>query len=426
MSVIGIRHEDKSRHERRIPLVGEDMEALHREAGITFWVQKSPQRVFVDSEFVGRRGVELVEDLQGCPVILGVKEIPVHQLQPETTYVFFSHTIKGQAQNMPMLRRLMELSCTLLDYECIVDGQGRRQVAFGVHAGMAGAIDSLWALGQRWATAGVHTPLTQLRPAHTYGEVADALAALSQVSAACRRDDAFRAQDPVVLGVTGGGRVAQGAHRVLDALSPLDLSADALGLAPSSPGRFVRVAFDDSHLVEANDGSPFCLNRYLEAPEAFRPIFEARYARHLTVLIHGIYWEPKYPRVLTKAGAKDPGRLQVVGDVSCDIEGSIEYTVRATDPDAPTFVYDPEVDQIRMGFEGNGVLVMAVDILPTELPRDASRSFSQALKPHIRCLAEHDFRRGVDGLPQALRRAVIVDRGRLAPDYAYLAPFVEA
>jgi alpha-aminoadipic semialdehyde synthase len=419
MQPIGIREEDKSPFERRVPLVPDDLDALSREAGIRFRIQRSDRRAFGDSEFEGLRGTELVQRLEGCPVVLGVKEIPVERLVPETTYLFFSHTVKGQAYNMPMLRRLAELRCTLIDYERIVDDDGRRLVAFGAHAGMAGAIDTVWSLGQRWAALGRPTPLAGLQPAHRYRDRAAAEAALSRAAEACRSDPAFRARDPVVIGVTGGGRVAGGANQVLDALDPVEASPESLATA-SAPGRFVRVRFDERHFAEPLDGAPFELQRYYDAPEAHRAIFEERYLRKLTVLLNGIYWEPRYPRLLTKEGAKDPGRLVVVGDVSCDIEGSVEITVRPTDPGAPTYVYDPRRGVETPGFEGPGLSVMAVDILPTELPRDASLAFSQALRPFVEALAGHDFASGLEGLPAPLRRAAILDRGRLTEAYAYL------
>lgn len=424
MQRIGIRREDKSEFERRVPLVPEDLGRLHREHGIRFRVQRSPQRAILDGEFGAVEGVELVQDLDGCPVVMGVKEIPVTALRPSTTYLFFSHTVKAQSYNMGMLRRLMDLGCTLIDYERIVDERGVRKVAFGGHAGMAGAIDTLWSLGRRWAALGVPTPLERLEPAHRYGNLEEAKQAIAAAARACRADPGFAAQDPVVLGVTGAGRVAQGAHEVLDALEPVDVAPEALDGATSAPGRFIRVCYEEPHFAEPLDGSPFDLQRYYDRPEVHRGIFEDRYLPLLTAWVNAIYWEPRYPRLLSKAGVDKARRLVVVGDVSCDIEGSVEITLRATDPGAPTFVYDPGTGDGRAGFEGPGIAVMAVDILPTELPRDASEAFSQALVPLVPALAEHDFAQGLDGLPPALLRAAILDRGRLTEPYAYLAPSV--
>ena len=139
---IGIRAEDKSEWERRTPLVPEDMAAL-RADGLPVVVQASPQRAFKDEEYT-RAGIPLQADLSDCDVIIGLKEIPSDRLAPDKTYIFFSHVIKGQPYNMPMLKRLMALGDTLIDYERIVDDQGRRLIAFGQYAGLAGMINGLW------------------------------------------------------------------------------------------------------------------------------------------------------------------------------------------------------------------------------------------------------------------------------------------
>lgn len=424
MNRVGIRREDKNRWEARIPLIPDDIARLRAE-GIDIRVQSSGRRAFGDAE-LSQLGVPVSAELDGCDVVMGVKEMPVDVFRPGTTYVFFSHVIKGQSYNMPMLRRLMELGCTLIDYERIVDAEGRRKVAFGFHAGLAGAIDTLWALGQRWAHLGVETPLAMLEPAHRYGSLHAAKTAIATMGRACRLDPQFETRAPVIVGVTGYGRVAQGAHEILDVLEPVEVPPEELGSVDCSRSQFVRVRFEERHLAEPLDHTGFDLSRYYAEPEAFRGIFGSRYLPHLTALVNAIYWEPRYPRLVREvdlsalyAVEKTP-RLQVIGDVSCDIEGSIEVTKKATDPSNPVYVWDVDRRAALDGFEGRGPAIMAVDILPTELPREASEAFSTALAPLMPSLASHDFARGLDGLAPELRRAVIVDRGRLTPDFAYL------
>nr|HPM25254.1 hypothetical protein [Phycisphaerae bacterium] len=135
--MIGIRREDKSQWEARVPLVPADVRVLIQEHGLAVQVQSSPIRRFAEAEYRAA-GATIVDDLRACPIILGVKEIPPRYFEPGKTYVFFSHTIKGQPANMPMLKRLLELGCTLIDYERIVDEHGRRLVFFGRFAGLAG------------------------------------------------------------------------------------------------------------------------------------------------------------------------------------------------------------------------------------------------------------------------------------------------
>ena len=140
---VGIRREDKSVWERRVPVVPADVPDLISQ-GLELIVQPSTIRVFGGEEYVAA-GARLQDDLGGCDVIIGVKEVPSHLLIPAKTYVYFSHVIKGQSYNMPMLARLLELGCTLIDYEKVTDEHGRRLIFFGRHAGWAGMLDTLWA-----------------------------------------------------------------------------------------------------------------------------------------------------------------------------------------------------------------------------------------------------------------------------------------
>jgi len=143
---IGIRREDKNRWERRAPLTPAHVQELVREQGRSVVVQPSPLRIYLDDDYRAA-GAVVDEDLSGCRVILAVKEVPPPLLIPGRTYLFFSHVIKGQASNMPMLRQVLERRCTLIDYEPILDRHGRRLIFFGRHAGYTGMIDALWAEG---------------------------------------------------------------------------------------------------------------------------------------------------------------------------------------------------------------------------------------------------------------------------------------
>jgi alpha-aminoadipic semialdehyde synthase len=118
--IIGIRYEDKYVMERRVPLIPIHVRKLVMEQGLQVYIETSAKRVYEDEEFENA-GAHVTYDLQECPVIFGVKEIPIAKLEPEKTYIFFAHVIKGQPHNMPMLRRLMELKCNLIDYEQTAD-----------------------------------------------------------------------------------------------------------------------------------------------------------------------------------------------------------------------------------------------------------------------------------------------------------------
>lgn len=431
---IGVRRENKSRWERRVPVTPAVARALTKEHDIRVHVQPSPIRAFAEDEFTAA-GAIVQEDLAACPVVFAVKEIPPALFRPGGAYMFFAHVIKGQPHNMPMLRRLLELGCTLIDYEKVTDEQGRRLIFFGRYAGLAGAIETLWALGQRLAAQGIMTAFAEMRHAYEYHDLAEATAAVAQVGAAIRTDGLPAACTPLTIGVAGYGNVSKGAWEILNLLPVEVIRPEELADITSGAGisRTVVYAttFREEHIVAPRgDLEPFDCQRYYDCPDNFRPIFE-RHLPHLSVLINGIYWDERYPRLvtvdalrrLTEAGHL---RLHVIGDISCDIEGAIECTVKATEPGQPVFVYDPLTSAIRDGHEGPGVVVMAVDILPSELPRDASESFSAVLQAHIPAIAAADYSTSFEelALPPEIKRAVIVHRGELTPAYRHLSRYL--
>lgn len=430
---VGIRREDKSVWERRVPVTPSVARQLLQEHGIQVVVQPSSVRAFSAAEFE-EAGAVVQESLSDCPVVLGIKEIPPATFEPGKVYVFFAHVIKGQPYNMPMLRRMLELGCTLVDYERIVDDQGRRLIFFGWHAGVAGALETLWALGRRLAWQGIVTPFTQLRHAYEYHDIAEAKAAVQAVADQVRREGLPAAILPLTIGVVGYGNVARGVWEVLNLLpiQPVEPAELLAGLpsapAGTDPSRTLYVAtFREEHTVRPNDPSqPFDLQHYYAHGHLYHGVFEA-YLPSLTAMINAVYWDARYPRLVTKEGlrrlfAAGPLKLQVIGDISCDIEGAVECTVKATEPGEPNYVYHPLTGQVVDGVEGEGVVVMAVDILPSELPRDASEDFSRALAPFIPALVSADYTVPFEALalPPEIKRAVIAYRGELTPAYRYL------
>lgn len=429
---IGIRAEDKSRWEARIPLVPEHLGTLVGEQGLDIVVQPSAQRTFREEEFTAA-GVTVQADLSDRDLVMGVKEMPMDQFQPGKTYLFFSHTIKGQPYNMDMLRDLMAKGCNLLDYETIVDEQNRRLVFFGVHAGLAGMVDSIWSLGQRLAAQGVQTPLAELLPAVKYPSLDAAKTAIAEAAAACNHQRSLESIGPVVIGVTGNGRVSKGAQEISALLAPIPITpAELLADKASEAGTFYQVIFEEQDMVRAKGDEAFDLQTYYESPERFEGRF-ADYLPHLSMLVNCIYWEDKYPRLVTKddlrglyADGAQP-KLRVIGDISCDIEGSVEATVKPSDPGNPVYVYDVAEDAAVDGFEGHGPLIMAVEILPTEIPRESSLAFSEALMPMMAGLASSDPSGSFEdwALPEPLKRAVILHKGELTERFAYIAKLMK-
>jgi len=431
---IGIRRETKSDWERRAPLTPDHVRELVASDGLRFVVQPATNRVFPDDAY-REAGATLSEDLSGCSVILGVKEIPADAFQPDTTYAFFSHTIKGQPQNMGMLRALLDRGCSLIDYERIVDARGRRLVGFSRFAGLAGMIDTLWTLGKRLAHEGIPSPFADLRRAWEYRDLEEATAAITAAGAAIAGGALPEAARPLVVGVAGRGAVSQGAQEILRLLPVVRVTPDDLASIDAHPERDRAVfttVFATRDLVRARDGlAPVDARHYKAHPEHYESDFE-RHLEHLSVLVTGIYWEPRYPRLVTREWVneryrREPApRLRVIGDVTLDLHGAVEITTTATAPDAPVYVHDVDRDESVMGVAGRGPVVLAVDFLPTELPVDASRAFGDALRPFVSALAGIDPRADASdlGLPPELGPALIAHGGALMPDYARLEPLL--
>lgn len=427
---VGIRREDKGRWERRTPLTPSQARLLRDRDGIQFLVQPSNTRVHSDREYVSA-GACIDEDLSTCNAVFGIKEIPPEALQANQTYVYFSHTVKGQPYNMPMLRRLLELNCQLIDYERITDDRGRRLVFFGRHAGLAGMIDSLWALGQRLAWEGISNPFESIRQTSTYRDLAEAMDAVREAGQMIATAGIPTALEPLVIGIAGYGNVSRGAQEILDLLphervEPSRLS-DLFESLRSADHRIYVVVFKEEDLVEPiMPCEPFDLQRYYTYPDEYRSRFES-YVPYLTMLINAIYWDNRYPRLLTRQCikslyARGQPRLRIIGDISCDVEGAIECTVKCTRPDEPVYVYHPCQGETSPGVAGKGPVILALDILPAELPRESSIAFGEALLPFVPAIARADYSLPFEqcDLPAEIRRAMICYHGELAPDYRYL------
>ncbi len=432
---LAIRREAHGRWERRAPLIPSHVKELIRSHSLEIAVQPSEMRIFSDEDYHGI-GAEILEDLSSCSVILGVKEVPLPLIQDNKVYVFFSHTIKGQPGNMPMLKRLMETKCTLIDYEKITDDKGQRTVFFGPQAGQAGMIDTLWLLGKRMEKRFGKNVFSSLRQAYQYASLVDARENLEEIGWNISKKGLDPLPVPLVCGFGGYGRVSQGAQALFDLLPSQSLNPEDL---PSffdkkhyAPNRVYKVIFKEEHLVEPLPGQPaFELQDYYEHPSKYRSRFDD-YLPYLSVLVNCIYWEPRYPRFVTKESVESiwkkqaSPRLAVIGDISCDIQGAVEFTVKATNPGQPAFIYDPIHDRIQDGLEGEGIAVMAVDNLPAEIPLESSVSFSRSLKPLIPALARADFNTpfSQSQLPSPIKRAVILYKGKLTPDFQYLQTFL--
>jgi alpha-aminoadipic semialdehyde synthase len=360
--------------------------------------------------------------------------MPVSFFEPGKTYVFFAHVIKGQAHNMEMLKRLMKLKCNLIEYERVVDEQGKRLIFFGRYAGMAGMINSLWALGLRLKEYGYPTSMKKLKQAHQYHSLKEAKDDISAIGQLIAEKGIPHELRPFVIGITGYGNVSNGVQEIVGLLPVKEISPEKLMELHNRkklPDNIVyKVIFKEEDLAEHIEGNPFDLHDYYANPQNYISKFD-QYIPYLSMLINCIYWDKRYPMLVTKeylhhAFKKGTPKLNMIGDISCDVDGSIECTMKPTEIDDPIFVYNPDTEQINMGHKGHGMLVMAVDILPAELPRDSSDGFADVLVNFVKPIADADFSEHFDDLdlPKAIKKALILHNGELTPDYKYLEEFL--
>lgn len=356
---------------------------------------------------------------------------------------------------MPMLKRMMELKCHLIDYESITDEQNKRLIFFGKYAGLAGMINALWSMGQRLKELGVsNNPFLPIKQAHLYDTLDMAKAEIADVGKMIAIHGLPKELNPLTIGFTGYGNVSAGAQEIANLLPSIEITpGQLLNLSTNKelPGNLLyKVIFKEEHLVrkKSNDccgngdhetyqteskkivDDSFDLQDYYQNPEYYLNDFD-QYIPHLSILMNCMYWDPRYPRIVTKDYIRNSfkdGRpkLTVIGDITCDPNGSIECTHKGTKIEDPVFVYNPDTDQPVMGFKGHGILVMAVDILPSELPRDASIFFSNALYPYLKSIAEADFTTPYDKLqlPKAIKNALILHNGTLTPRFEYISGYL--
>jgi alpha-aminoadipic semialdehyde synthase len=431
--IIGIRHEDKYILERRAALTPKHVESLINH-GIEVLVESSEKRIFTDAEYKAA-GAQVSNTISNAGLIFGVKEMPLNYFEDNKTYVFFSHTIKGQEYNMDMLKKMVEAKINLIDYEKITDEQGRRLIFFGRFAGLAGMINSFWSYGERLKRLGYSNCFESLTQTRHYRSLEDAKEAIKKIGELIKTKGLNADVGPLIIGVTGYGNVSNGAQEIIDLLPVKEISPQEL-LQLSGQNAFAlncvyKIVFKEVDIsTPINSDCGFELQDYYEHPEKYKNSFE-QYVPHLSILMNCMYWNENYPRIVTKDFLeqlyKTNHRLKVIGDITCDPDGSIEATHMGTKIQDPVFVYNPSTRIPTMGFEGDGILIMAVDILPSELPRESSEAFGNVLVKYVKDLAEADYKVGFDALniPAEFKRALILHNGEFTPDYYYMKDFLK-
>jgi alanine dehydrogenase len=435
LNTIAIRKENIEMTEKRSPLSPKHVSELISKKDLKVILEPWDNRHLKEEQYVAS-GVKVSDDLTEANVIFGVKETPIDDLPHGQATVFFSHTIKGQSYNMPLLQAVLDKNVTLMDYEKVTDEYGRRLIFFGPYAGLAGAINSIWLLGQRLKLEGIDNPFQTMKQANKYGSLDEAKAALKQVGEKIKESGLPNTGKPWVIAITGNGTVSKGAQEIVDILPVKEVIPPefrALQKAQSFDlNTLYKVVIDcDNFVKPVNKNNTFDWQDYFTHPEKYEADFEG-YIPDLTVLINGIFWDTQYPKLVTKQNIKDlfeadkQPNLRIIADITCDVEGSIECNLKSTASDNPTYVFDAFKQTITDGIEGNGPVILAVDKLPSELPGEATQFFGDALMPFVPDLANVDFTVPFEKLemPAPFKRAMIAHQGKLTPDFEYLKKYL--
>ncbi len=435
MNSLLIRAEDKNRWERRSTIVPDDLKEIIKKTGAESFIQKSPKRFFPLEEYL-KAGAKETDNMAQGEVVFGVKEIPAEKIIDNKTYLFFSHTIKGQAENVPLLKKILQSNATLIDYEKITDENGRRLVYFGPFAGDAGAIDILWLMGRYWAHKGIANPFEKVKQALEYRSVAEAKEKLSKIGREISKKGLPSEIAPLVVGILGYGNVSKGAQGIFNALPVEYLPAEELEPF-TRKGRYDKhkiyiVVFEERHIVKRKDGSDFELKDYFSHPEKYAGDFE-KYLPYLSLIVNAVYWEERYPKFVTWAALerlykkeRNP-KLCGIADITCDVGGSVECNVKTTDSGKPAYLVNPLTHTVAEGIDGEGIVLLAVDNLPAELAADSSTFFSNLLAPFVPDILKTDFSQSFEklNLLPEIKRAVIAHQGALTPAFEYLEKFIK-
>ena len=400
MIKIGIIREGKVPPDARTPMTPEQCAEAQVELPLRIVVQPSPIRCFKDEEFT-RHGIALQEDLSDCDVLLGVKEVPINLLLNDKTYLFFSHTIKKQAYNRPLLLAILEKNIRMIDYEALTDEKGQRLIAFGFYAGIVGAHNALWTWGKRSGDFS----LPRLCETHDYATV---LALYEKLTL-----------PPLRIVLTGGGRVSSGAAKNLRDMRIRQVTAQEFLEQDFQEPVFTQLHAED--YVERRDGAPFDKSHFYAHGDAYQSKF-APYYRRADIFINGIFYDKKSPVFFTTEATQMPDfQIRVIADITCDImpDSSVPCTIRPSKIADPVFGFSRANAQETAPFQPDSIDIMAIDNLPSELPRDASAFFGRQLLEKI--LAE--LLKGRNS--PALCRGMITENGQLTEPFQYLSDYVK-
>lgn len=397
----GIIKETKVPHEDRVVFTPDQCREMSETfENLQFEVQPYEFRCYSDNEYVSS-GIPVNNDLSNCDILFGVKEMKIESLIAGARYCCFSHTIKKQASNKALLKKILELQITLIDYEKLTDEQGKRLVAFGTYAGVCGAYNAIWAYGKKSNTY----LLPRLNTFNHYSEVIPEYKKMNWPG--------------MKIVLTGTGRVGKGALRVLQDMGFKELDPEEFLNEGTPLFPVFTVLTSSDYILPKDNEKVFDKEDYYANPEKYKANF-LPYLRVADIFINGIYWNPSAPKFFELTDLKTADiQVQVIGDITCDIspESSIPTTIRASSIAEPVYGIDRQTGKEVAPYSIDAIDVMAIDNVANELSRDASAFFGKQL---IDFVVPEFFKTQ----SEMLQRATIAQDGKLTERYLYLSDYV--
>lgn len=396
MITIGLIREGKIPADNRVALTPSQCKWIHKQnAGVRIVTQSSPHRCFTDREYQSA-GVEIREDMTGCDILMGIKEVPVDMLIPGKIYLFFSHTKKKQGYNQAMFRDIIEKKITLIDYECLEHEDGQRIIGFGFFAGIVGAHNGLMSYGKR--TGLYH--LDRVYKQRSFRELIHTYFGLRLPN--------------VKIAVTGSGRVAHGILEIMN----------LVGIHEVEPDEYLRRRFaypvytqlKGNDLYQHRTTGKYSRVDFHEDAGQYKCLFMP-YTEQTDILLNGVYWDQSVPRLFEREHvAADTFIIQTIADITDDKNGSVPVNLGDQTIEDPVYGVDRKTFEKTLPYLPGSIDVMAVGNLPNELPRDASRYFGEQL---IKYILEDLVKNG----SPLIERATMVKQGKLTPLYDYLEEY---
>ncbi len=398
MTRIGLIREGKIPADNRVALTPAQCKWIHKSSNeIRIVAQSSESRCFTDREYRAA-GVEVLESVENCDILIGIKEVPVDQLIPDKTYLFFSHTKKKQPHNQKLLRTILENRIRLIDFECLEHEDGQRIIGFGFFAGVVGAHNGMMAYGNR---TGLFT-IDRVYKQRSFRELIHNYFGLRLPN--------------VKIAVTGSGRVAHGILEIMNLMGIHEVDPeDYLKRRFAYP---VYTQLKGGELYRHKQTGHYSREDFHNNPENYTCKF-LPYAAQTDILMNGVYWDKNVPRLFEKSDVpSEDFIIQTIADITDDMNGSVPINMGDQSIEDPVYGVDRKTLEKTAPYLETSIDIMAVGNLPNELPRDASRYFGEQL---IKFVLE-DLIKGGSAI---IERATMAEKGKLTEPYAYLQDYAD-